>query len=334
MIAAATSNLSILKLLIEEYSANINQTNLNGTSALVFACNTSDDLEIVIYLCEHGADPHCVIESGDTPLSIASSNGFNAIVTYLCRLSLDLNQQNIEGKTPLLSAIEGGHSSTVLILIQFGALVNFISEISTVRMSPLVLACLFGELEIVRILLAHGADTSLISDRIISSQRSPKFDDEEVNEEESEVSHKYEAALFGEAIREELLQAGWLPRLDVRRCCEADDLDHLQILLKKYEDYPQVLSLLTNNVVSSSGGASGLLIACLHGSIKVVDYLFTLSALSSDCNQINLRVRLPLSLSSLLMCVRSVQPLMGAMRCFTPYGMVTPPFSALSSIMV
>jgi ankyrin repeat protein len=286
MIAAATSNMDILKLLIEEYSANINQQNINGTSALVFACNAGA-VDIVLYLCEHGADPHCVIESGDTALSIASSNGFDAIVEYLCSLSLDLNQQNAEGKTPLLGAIEGGHSSIVSILIRSGANPNLISEVSFIRVSPLVLACLYGELQIVRILLAHGADTALVSDKILCSQRSPKFDEEDNDSVSLDNGLQH---IDRRSIRSELLQVGWLPRLDVRRCCETDDLRHLQTLLNEYEESPQVLALLTNDIVSSSGGASGLLIACLHGSVKVVEYIFSLSALSPDSKQINLRV--------------------------------------------
>jgi ankyrin repeat protein len=324
MVASSIGNLPILKLLVEEYSADINLRNQNGTSALVFACNTNQ-LEIVSYLCDRGADINCVIESGDTPLTIASSNGYDNIIRTLSNSQhaiVDYLHQNSEGKTALLCAIEHGHCLTVSTLISSEpdqASINFISEVSSMSVSPLVLASLYGETEIVRILLSHQADHSLISDRIICSQKSPKYDIEDIEEEDVSDTQLYfnqeEIQLRRQLIRSELLRARWLPRLDVRRCCELDDINSLQSLLKEYHHSPEVLSLLTIQTVSSSGNATALMVACLHGSVKVVEEIFTLAA--SYPSHFNVRV-----LSSSFSCFPSLVSHVDLLTSFSPVTVV------------
>lgn len=302
MIACSVNNFKIVKYFIEEFNniIEINKKNYNGTTALIFACNNGF-IDIVQYLCLHGADYNCIIDSGDTPLTISSSNGFEEICIFLCHEpNILIDHLNYEGKTALLCAIEEGHISVVSTLLKCGANFNLISDviISNIssRCSPLILACIYDELEIVQLLLQYGADTTLVSDKIISSQRSPKYRvsfDEELENIEEKTFHQENLPIPTEnrqIIRSELLKVGWLPRLDIKRCCEIDDINTFKRLLEEYEHSAQIMSLLTNEVLSSTGGASGLLIAGLHGSIQIIEEIFQYSLSPLYSQYINLRV--------------------------------------------
>lgn len=63
-----------------DQGADVNTKNLNGTSALHFACNVdrdlySEHLEVVTHLITEGADVNGRNGNGSTALHFASSNG-------------------------------------------------------------------------------------------------------------------------------------------------------------------------------------------------------------------------------------------------------------------
>ena len=60
-----------------------------------------DDLEIVKYLLENGADINAKDNYGTTALMKASSNGQLEIVQFLIENGADINIKNNEGKTAL-----------------------------------------------------------------------------------------------------------------------------------------------------------------------------------------------------------------------------------------
>ena len=115
--------LSVCKLLIEEYNADV---------------NLSDD-------------------DGITPLHLASNLGHLEICRFLCKYVLDKNALDKDGvKTPLLSAILGGHLNVCSLLIgEHNVDVNLPNDYGT---TPLHLASELGHLEICKFLCKYVLD--------------------------------------------------------------------------------------------------------------------------------------------------------------------------------
>ena len=93
--------------------------------------------------------------NGDTPLLIASQNGYLEIVEILIASGGLVNQADNNGKTPLYIASAVGHLEVVKVLIASGGSVN---EADNDGSTPLHIASELGHLEIVKVLIANKAD--------------------------------------------------------------------------------------------------------------------------------------------------------------------------------
>ncbi len=94
-----------------------------------------------------------------TPLHMAAYNGNTEVVKLLLEHGATLDARDIEGKTPLLHACTGPFVETVKLLIDKGADVNAIE--ATEAFSPLMMAAGLGQIDIVKVLLAHNANKEL-----------------------------------------------------------------------------------------------------------------------------------------------------------------------------
>ena len=74
-------NLYMCKLLIEEYKADVNLTDINGITPLHIASN-SGHLEICKFLCKHVKDKNALDNNGRTPLDLAVSKRKWEIVKF------------------------------------------------------------------------------------------------------------------------------------------------------------------------------------------------------------------------------------------------------------
>ncbi|XP_019876786.1 protein fem-1 homolog CG6966 isoform X2 [Aethina tumida] len=125
-----------------------------------------------IYLhCKKGKDELSMLvaakTSGATPLVIACRNGHYDVAEYLIdRCQADIEQpgsvmfdgETIEGAPPLWCAAAAGHLEIVKLLITHGAKVNSTTRTNS---TPLRAACFDGHLDIVKYLVAHGADVEV-----------------------------------------------------------------------------------------------------------------------------------------------------------------------------
>lgn len=114
--------------------ADVNDANDTGESVLAYAIRSRCDTEILMLLIESGADIH---DFDDEGVSI-----FDMSVTY----------NNID---------------MVKFMIEKGIDVNFTSRRS--RFTPLMAAVSYGRIEIVKILLEHGANQEAVDDKGFSS---------------------------------------------------------------------------------------------------------------------------------------------------------------------
>jgi ankyrin repeat protein len=94
----------------------------------------SGDIELMMLLLQHGADPKIPTDFGDTALSAAAGIGWVEGVTYehsvkdnletvrmLLDLGLDPNSANRDGRTPLMGAALKGRNDVVQLLVDHGA---------------------------------------------------------------------------------------------------------------------------------------------------------------------------------------------------------------------
>uniref|UniRef100_A0A1B0CG59 Putative ankyrin repeat protein n=1 Tax=Lutzomyia longipalpis TaxID=7200 RepID=A0A1B0CG59_LUTLO len=116
------------------------------------------------------AEIHIIVSTktgGATPLVIASRNGHYDIVQYLlqkCHVDVELpgcvifDGDTIEGAPPLWCAAAAGHINIVKLLVKHGANVN---STTRTKSTPLRAACFDGHYEIVEYLVLNGADIEM-----------------------------------------------------------------------------------------------------------------------------------------------------------------------------
>jgi ankyrin repeat protein len=159
-----------------------------GLTALVFAAREGD-LESARILVSSGADVNQVTQYGWTPLLTATQNRHYALATFLLERGADPNLANRGGWTPLYLAtdnrnIEGGdypvragdldHLQFIETLLARGANVNARAKDSTETRTiftmqwlyedgatPFLRAAQSGDIELMKLLLAHGADPKI-----------------------------------------------------------------------------------------------------------------------------------------------------------------------------
>jgi ankyrin repeat protein len=172
MIASQNGHIEIIPLLLQN-SADVNMCN-KGVSPLMMACHKGHT-DIVSVLMIHGAD--ATLRSaigGISALHIACESNKPSIVKQLLSpMVVDLRDEL--GNTPLMVASSCGHDEVVKLLLEAGAQVNIsnfsdypslhlpLHQIplpekgSTVRGSALDIAAITGHVEVVSLLLQHGA---------------------------------------------------------------------------------------------------------------------------------------------------------------------------------
>lgn len=108
-------------------------------------------------LVQRGVSVNTSDEQGNTLLLLAAMEGQLATVKALLALSPDLALRNVSGDSPLMMAALKGETEIVEVLLEAGAPVNVDGW------TPLIYAAFEGHLEIVERLLARGADVNALA---------------------------------------------------------------------------------------------------------------------------------------------------------------------------
>ena len=112
-----------------------------------------------------------------TALYYASLCGFSGVAKYIiCTHGEDVNAWSGFHRTPLRAASNKGHIDVVRVLLDHGANVNTIDK----RNTPLRSAYVGGHLEIMRLLLEHGADVDAWDDSDLLLNRASRNGQAEV----------------------------------------------------------------------------------------------------------------------------------------------------------
>jgi ankyrin repeat protein len=117
------------------------------------------DFQSLKTLLKQGVSCDAADQDGHTALMYAAFNGHSEIVLYLLDTGADINRVDFMGRTALLYGATGPFPETVEILLDRGADPDKVD--ANEHFSPLMHAAAEGHLEVVKVLIAHGADRSL-----------------------------------------------------------------------------------------------------------------------------------------------------------------------------
>ena len=161
MLAAVYGDTACIRLLLER-GATVNVTNIEGATPLMRAAYDYDKVRLLI---DRGAEVNGRSALGNTALMLAARpvNSHRA-VKLLIDHGADAKATNNWGATTLMSAAAGGDIESARLLVQHGAKPNAMPIADTVAFifngarSPLMWAAYRGDLPMIKVLLAAGAD--------------------------------------------------------------------------------------------------------------------------------------------------------------------------------
>lgn len=144
-------NIEAMKLFLQSginINSHQNETPLTSTVR-------ANNYEATKFLIENGADVN-LQSYWETPIGLASYNGFDKIAELLLTSGADVNTLAKDGMTPLTNAIITKRPSTVELLLNNGANPNFL--LPDTGESPLIIASRYGNNKIVTLLIDDGAN--------------------------------------------------------------------------------------------------------------------------------------------------------------------------------
>lgn len=123
--------------------------------------------QTAVLLIDHGADVNVRTQDGWTPLMWAVLRDDRTVVHVLLDSGADVNARSDSGWTALICAADGDGASAEIteLLLSRGAKVNARTRDSSGRpdWSALTAAAIYGKADIVRTLIHHGADVTIVA---------------------------------------------------------------------------------------------------------------------------------------------------------------------------
>ncbi|MCK5171510.1 MAG: ankyrin repeat domain-containing protein [Bacteroidales bacterium] len=117
------------------------------------------EIEKVKTSIESGVQADVIDENGQNALMLAAYNGHTEIVKILIKKGVDVNNKDNTDRTALIYASTGPFVETVQLLIDNKAEINVYDNVE--HFTALMFAASEGQLEVVKVLMANGADASL-----------------------------------------------------------------------------------------------------------------------------------------------------------------------------
>jgi ankyrin repeat protein len=157
-IAAANGHVAVVDLLLQK-NANFNKTEqLYGYTPLHYAAERGHT-EVIQLLLNNRA-VFKATTSGFTPLHVAAREPFVKVVKLLLDSGIDVNIVNTSnGSTPLhVAAEKNGNLEVIKLLLARGANTN---QVDRARNTPLYIAAKYGHLKVVELLLDNGAKPNI-----------------------------------------------------------------------------------------------------------------------------------------------------------------------------
>lgn len=151
--AARSGNKEILgKLLMS--GADVNATDNEGRTPLLCVLDNKRT-DAALFLIENGADPEVSDATGHKAIDYATAHGLREVVAKLSKG----DNKDAHGNTPLHQAAYNGQSEIIRTLLTSSSK-EMLDATNDGGQTPLILACMQGNLMIVNLLLDAGADAN------------------------------------------------------------------------------------------------------------------------------------------------------------------------------
>ena len=139
------------------------RSELAGNSALGAAAMAGDD-QTVRALLATGAAPDQLCQFGFTALMLAIIHHRDATALLLIESGADVGKASAIGSTPLMAAVGTKSKAVVEALLAKGAAIDAPQQVQQMGSgrTALMVAAMAGDVEMVRVLLAHGADPTTV----------------------------------------------------------------------------------------------------------------------------------------------------------------------------
>jgi len=158
--ASENGHAEVAKLLLTA-GANVNPKNVDGLTPLALAC-TNGHIKVAEILLAAGADVKARANTGDTALSRASAAGYLDTVKLILREGQTIKSEDLNAETALTQAVRAGHSDIVKLLLPKTAGIKLKSYGSQER--RFLLAVLRGDLRSVIEATEHSANIECRTD--------------------------------------------------------------------------------------------------------------------------------------------------------------------------
>ncbi len=139
-------------------SAKVEHVELNIKT--VFTASLEGQTVIVKEAINNGFDTNTIDKDGRTALMLAAYNGQTEIVKLLLSHNANANHTDVLKRTALMYASSGPFTETVLALLQAGAKPNLVEKEE--NWTAAMMAASEGQLEVLKTLVAHGADLTMV----------------------------------------------------------------------------------------------------------------------------------------------------------------------------
>ncbi len=150
-----------LRLLIDR-GASVNARTVDGLTPVYLASSMESGAPILAWLLEKGANPETRTLAGRTPLMAGSRDANLEVMRLLIRSKVDVNAKSEAGVTALMDAAIGGSSQAVRLLLDSGADPNFKTKRHE---TALAFAATSSSAETVKLLLERGVDVNVQDSR-------------------------------------------------------------------------------------------------------------------------------------------------------------------------
>lgn len=157
MVAAKEGDNERIRELIDK-GADVNRSNNNGGTPIMYAA-LSGKPDTVSLLLERGARVDAVAENGWTALMIASVKGYVAVARLLLERGAEPNQADVYSWTPLMRAVYEQRLQMARLLARHRR--TRVNQRGENGVTALHLAVVKGNVDIVKLLLAQGADPDI-----------------------------------------------------------------------------------------------------------------------------------------------------------------------------
>ena len=129
-------------------------------NALIMQSALEGNIEMIKGAVENGFDVNTTDENKRTALMLAAYNGHNEIVQLLIAKGANVNLTDNIQRTALMYASTGPFVPTVLSLLESGAKPNMVD--SEENWTAVMMAASEGQLEVMKVLVNHGADLKMV----------------------------------------------------------------------------------------------------------------------------------------------------------------------------